>query len=90
MMCDAIPPGVAVQVRRAVPEDAAPTVAVHVRAWQVAYRGLMPDQVLDGLSVAQRERTLRQALTGEESPPVDGAVEDGGTGGVLRRRGAQP
>jgi ribosomal protein S18 acetylase RimI-like enzyme len=67
----------AVEVRRAVPEDAAPIAAVHVGTWQVAYRGLMPDAVLDGLSVAQRERMWRQALTAEESLAVYVAVEDG-------------
>jgi GNAT superfamily N-acetyltransferase len=66
-----------VEVRRAVPEDAAPIAAVHVRTWQVAYRGLMPDEVLDGLSVAQREEMWRQALSGEASPSVYVAVEDG-------------
>ncbi len=67
----------AVEVRRAVPEDAAPIAAVHVLTWQVAYRGLIRDEVLDGLSVAQRERTWRQALTDEQSPAVYVAVEDG-------------
>jgi len=31
--------------------DAAALAAVHVAAWQVAYRGLVPDAVLDGLDV---------------------------------------
>jgi GNAT superfamily N-acetyltransferase len=66
----------AVEVRRAVPEDAGSIAAVHVRTWQVAYRGLIPDEVLDGLSVPQRERTWRQSLTGEEHPAVYVAVED--------------
>lgn len=66
-----------VEVRRAVPEDAAAIAAVHVRTWQVAYRGLIPDQVLDGLSVLQRETTWREALTAEEGPAVYVAVEDG-------------
>jgi ribosomal protein S18 acetylase RimI-like enzyme len=65
-----------VEVRRAVPNDAAPIAAVHVRAWQVAYRGLMPDEVLDGLSVEQREAMWRQALTAEERPAVYAAVEE--------------
>jgi len=67
----------AVEVRRAVPDDAAPIAAVHVRAWQVAYRGLMPDDVLDGLSVERREEMWQQALTGEDSPGVYVAVTDG-------------
>lgn len=41
-------------VRRAVPEDAPSVAAVHVRSWQAAYRGLVPDEVLDSLSVDRR------------------------------------
>jgi ribosomal protein S18 acetylase RimI-like enzyme len=67
---------VMVQVRRAVPHDAAPIGGVHVRAWQVAYRGLMPDEVLDGLSVEQREQMWQQALASQEGQAVYVAVED--------------
>jgi ribosomal protein S18 acetylase RimI-like enzyme len=70
-----------VQVRRAVRDDAAPIGGVHVRAWQVAYRGLMPDELLDGLSVEEREKMWQQALAGEESPAVYVAVDDGGVVG---------
>jgi ribosomal protein S18 acetylase RimI-like enzyme len=59
-----------VEVSRAVPDDAAAIASVHVRAWQVAYRGLMPDEVLDGLSVEQREEMWRQVMTGEEDTAV--------------------
>ena len=27
---------------------------VHVRAWQAAYRGVMPDEYLDGLEIGDR------------------------------------
>ena len=36
-------------VREAQPRDAAEVAGVHVRSWQVAYRGLFPDDYLDGL-----------------------------------------
>ena len=64
-----------VEVRRAVLDDAAAIAGVHVRAWQVAYRGLMPDGVLDDLSVEEREEIWRRAMTGEERPAVYVAVE---------------
>jgi ribosomal protein S18 acetylase RimI-like enzyme len=67
---------VMVQVRRAVRDDAAPIGGVHVRAWQAAYRGLMPDEVLDGLSVEQREQMWQQALANQEGPVVYVAVDD--------------
>jgi GNAT superfamily N-acetyltransferase len=36
-------------VRRAVPEDAEAIAALHIRSWQVAYRGQLPDKYLDQL-----------------------------------------
>jgi ribosomal protein S18 acetylase RimI-like enzyme len=41
-------------VRLATPADAPAIAETHVRAWQTAYRGLVPDAILDGLSIAQR------------------------------------
>lgn len=79
-----------VEVRRAVPEDARAIAAVHVGAWQVAYRGLMADELLDGLSVAQREEVWREALAGGGSPAVYVAVDSGSAARVLRSRGAEP
>lgn len=40
---------------RAAGRDDVPQIAeLHVRAWQVAYRTLLPQGVLDGLAPAQR------------------------------------
>jgi len=36
-------------VRAAEPADASEIARLHVRSWQVAYRGLLPDACLDGL-----------------------------------------
>ena len=44
-------------VRRAVTSDAEPIALVHVRGWQVAYRGLLPDSYLDQLSLEHERRT---------------------------------
>ncbi len=46
-------------VRRAHVEDAAALARVHVASWQGAYRGLVPDEVLDSLDV--EDWTLRKA-----------------------------
>ena len=45
---------VPVQFRLAVPGDEQAVAVVHVRSWQVAYRGLMPDEYLDGLRPQDR------------------------------------
>ena len=43
-----------ISVRAATPADAAAVGNVHVRSWQVAYRGLLPDEYLDGLRPEDR------------------------------------
>jgi GNAT superfamily N-acetyltransferase len=43
-----------VVIRLAMPADAMNVARVHVRAWQHAYRGLMPDAPLDALDPAER------------------------------------
>lgn len=43
-------------VRWARLEDARAIGAVHIASWRAAYRGLMPDQVLDDLTLDGRER----------------------------------
>jgi GNAT superfamily N-acetyltransferase len=50
------------RVRRADQGDAHGIAAVHVNAWREAYRGLMPDEVLDHLSLEEREQNWRQLL----------------------------
>jgi hypothetical protein len=45
---------VEIQLRRATPEDAAALAAVEVSCWRAAYRGLIPDAYLDGLSEAKK------------------------------------
>jgi ribosomal protein S18 acetylase RimI-like enzyme len=44
-----------VTIRPATSEDLSAIAQVHVEAWQQAYRGLVPQQYLDGLSVDTRE-----------------------------------
>jgi ribosomal protein S18 acetylase RimI-like enzyme len=48
------------QVRKATVEDATGIACVHVRAWQVAYRGHMPDEYLDGLDAEKRTNMWRE------------------------------
>lgn len=49
-----MPLGDSVTIREAVLSDAPAVATVHVLSWQAAYRGLIPDSVLDGLSVETR------------------------------------
>ena len=51
------------RIREAVPSDASDIASVHVRSWQAAYRGQLPDEFLDGLSVGEREAMWRSGLS---------------------------
>ena len=46
-------------VRLATPDDAAAVARVHVDTWRAAYTGLVPQGILDGLSVERREQFWR-------------------------------
>jgi GNAT superfamily N-acetyltransferase len=52
-----------VTIRLATPDDADALGRLHVAAWRAAYRGLMPDRILDGLTVEARAARWRRNLT---------------------------
>jgi GNAT superfamily N-acetyltransferase len=55
-------------VRDAGPLDAEVCAAIHVASWKAAYRGLMPDEYLDGLCVDDRLPAWREMLAAERPP----------------------
>ncbi|MFK3677894.1 GNAT family N-acetyltransferase [Microbacterium sp. NPDC090218] len=66
-------------IREARVDDAEEIAGVHVRSWQAAYRGLIDQAVLDGLSVAERAEGWRR-IVAEPLPTGLGmlvAVRDG-------------
>lgn len=50
-------------IRDAELKDARQIAKVHVESWQAAYRGSMPDELLDSLSVDQREAFWAEMLS---------------------------
>ena len=50
------------EIRDAKPGDAHGIAAVHVQSWQAAYHGLLPNSILAGLSVPERERAWSEIL----------------------------
>lgn len=50
------------QVRLAAAEDARRIAEIHVGSWQVAYRGVLPSEFLEGLSIPSREEWWRRRL----------------------------
>jgi GNAT superfamily N-acetyltransferase len=57
-------------VRRATTADAHAIAAINVASWQAAYRGIMPDDFLDGMSTVAREAALETRLLRDDG---DGA-----------------
>jgi ribosomal protein S18 acetylase RimI-like enzyme len=70
------------RTREAVAADADALGLVHVRSWQAAYRGLVPQSYLDGLDPQRRADVWRGWLAALEPPravlvlehPADGVV----------------
>ncbi len=67
-------------IRRADPEDAAEIGVMHVRSWQAAYLGLLPQQYLDRLDPADRAERWRRALRDVSWPRSGVLILDSETG----------
>jgi len=52
-------------IREANPEDVAGIARVHVESWRTTYPGIMPQEHLDALSIADREQTWTETLRGD-------------------------
>lgn len=65
------------EIRPAVPEDAMAVAQVHVRSWQAAYRGLMPDAYLDALRPEDRSGRYDFTHVDPAKPYTQVAVADG-------------
>lgn len=59
------------QIRPARVADAGAIATVHVRSWQDTYQGLLPQDYLDGLSIAERAGRWRHRLAGITRPAAD-------------------
>jgi ribosomal protein S18 acetylase RimI-like enzyme len=55
-------------IRRAVAADAATVGRIHVESWNVAYRGIMPDDVIARTDLAYRTRFWAERLADREWP----------------------
>lgn len=66
-----------VTVRPARPDDAPSVAGVHVRSWQAAYRGLLPDGYLDGLRPEERMARYNLGSADPDAPRTVVAVDAG-------------
>jgi GNAT superfamily N-acetyltransferase len=75
-----------VLIRPAAPGDARAIAEAHVASWRWAYRGQMPDDLLDDLSVDEREARWREILAGDTATAFvavrDGSVVGFASGGA--------
>lgn len=56
-----------VSIRSAEKKDIEDIAKIHVATWQCVYRGQMPDDYLDSISVSERERMWERILTDSNS-----------------------
>ena len=66
-------------IRLATAEDAPAVAGIHVRCWQFAYRGILPDAVLDILSIPAHEQLWGYALGNPTSDRRLWVADDNGT-----------
>jgi GNAT superfamily N-acetyltransferase len=66
-----------VLVRDARPEDSTEVAGLHIRAWQAAYRGLLPGDYLDALRVEERAARYSFGSLDAGEPRAIVATEDG-------------
>jgi GNAT superfamily N-acetyltransferase len=70
-------------IRPATVDDADAISQLHVRSWQVAYRGLVPDDYLDAIDWRERAALRRDLLADAGSPVQTSVVVDGGLTGFI-------
>lgn len=57
-------------IRKALSSDAGGIARVRVDTWRSAYRGLLPDQVLDNMFYLEVEEKFLEVLSDHRDPPV--------------------
>ena len=68
-------------IRDATLDDARGIATVRVRSWQAAYRGLMPQDALDSLSIDRNTEGWKQAIQADVD--VAGVIVNSGEDGVI-------
>lgn len=71
------------EIRRAFADDALGVASVHVRSWQAAYRGLLPDMYLDQLDVDARRAAWAGTIAEEDWPRTGTLVATEANGNVV-------
>jgi hypothetical protein len=72
-----------VTVRPATVDDVAAIASVHVRSWQEAYRGQMPDEILDELDPGDNASRRLSRMNDPANPSNTVVAVDDSTGAVI-------
>ena len=57
-------------IRTATLEDVKDIATIHVNAWQIAYKGLIPQSYLNNLSIPKREQTWQDILNSAKTHTI--------------------
>lgn len=69
-----------VVVREAIRADAGAVARVQVASWRAAYRGIVPDDFLDGMDEGERERRWQAGIADRPGGQITYLAELGGAG----------
>ena len=65
------------RIRQATPADAPDIAKVNVESWRSTYKGIVPDQYLNGMSLEKRERQWRLIIENPDSIVLVAELEGG-------------
>jgi len=51
------------EIKQATIQDAHILAEIHANSWKVAYKGIVPDKILDNITVEKRQKYFEQALS---------------------------
>jgi GNAT superfamily N-acetyltransferase len=70
-------------IRDAIDADVTPLAQMHIASWKPAYRGIVPDQVLDNISLEKRSNMWRDQIANPDRIVI--CYEEAGTilGGLI-------
>ena len=63
-------------IRTAIIEDVKDIATIHVKSWQVVYKGLIPQRYLNNLSISKREKSWQNILTNYETQTIVQDIDD--------------
>jgi len=68
-------------IRNAGKQDAAAIARIHIQSWQETYSGIMPDEILQRLSIERRQKMWENILGGTDGTTV--LVAESGDGEIV-------